>query len=44
MPGQFGGNKATPVGAGRRVLGHLLWMAGLLIYYEIGRASCRERV
>lgn len=31
MPGQFGGNKATPVGAGRRVLGHLLWMAGLLI-------------
>jgi len=31
MPGQFGGNKATPVGVGRRVIGHLLWVVGLLI-------------
>ena len=31
MPGQFGGEKATPVGVGRRVTGHLLWMVGLLI-------------
>ena len=31
MPGQFGGNKATPVGVGRRVVGHLLWVVGLLI-------------
>ena len=31
MPGQFGGEKATPVGVGRRVTGHLLWMVGLLV-------------
>ena len=30
MPGQFGGEKATPVGVGRRVTGHLVWMVGLL--------------
>jgi vegetative cell wall protein gp1 len=31
MPGQFGGEKATPVGVGRRVAGHLLWLVGLLV-------------
>ena len=30
MPGQLGGEKATPAGVGRRVTGHLLWMVGLL--------------